>query len=103
MDLVPVVGSTLGSIVVVLVALVVSLPIAIATTGYLIAYRVAEDYLLFPKIIGRTVRVPAVTSLVAFVVGGTLLGVVGAFVAIPVAAVIGLILEEVVYPRLDRG
>lgn len=102
MDLVPVIGSTIGGTVVVLVALVVSLPIAIATAAYIIVYRLAEDYLLFPKIIGRTVRVPAVTTLVAFVVGGTLLGVIGAFVAIPVAAVIGLILEEVLYPRLDR-
>jgi predicted PurR-regulated permease PerM len=103
LDLIPVIGSTVGGLIVGLVALSVSFPLALITGGYIIAYRLAEDYLLFPKIIGKTVRVPAVTTVVAFVVGGALLGVVGAFVAIPVAAVIGLILNEVLYPRLDRG
>lgn len=102
MDLIPVVGSTVAGIVVVLVALTVSLPIAIATAGFIIVFRLAEDYLLFPKVMGKTVRVPAVTTVVAFFVGGALLGVIGAFVAIPVAAVIGLVLKEVLYPRLDR-
>ncbi|MFD2421229.1 AI-2E family transporter [Amycolatopsis pigmentata] len=102
MDLIPVVGSTIAGIVVVLVALTVSLPIAIATAGFIIVFRLAEDYLLFPKVMDRTVRVPAVATVVAFFVGGALLGVIGAFVAIPVAAVIGLVLKEVLYPRLDR-
>ncbi|HET6505017.1 MAG TPA: AI-2E family transporter [Amycolatopsis sp.] len=103
LDLIPVIGSTVGGLIVGLVALSISFPLALATGGYILAYRLAEDYLLFPKIIGKTVRVPAVTTVVAFVVGGALLGVVGAFVAIPVAAVIGLILNEVLYPRLDRA
>jgi predicted PurR-regulated permease PerM len=103
MDLIPVVGSVLAGIVVVLVALTVSLPLAIATAGFIIVFRLAEDYLLFPKVMNRTVRVPAVATVVAFFVGGALLGVIGAFVAIPVAAVIGLVLKEVLYPRLDRS
>lgn len=103
MDLIPVVGSTIAGIVVVLVALTVSLPIAIATAGFIIVFRLAEDYLLFPKVMDKTVRVPAVATVVAFFVGGALLGVIGAFVAIPVAAVIGLVLKEVLYPRLDRS
>ncbi|HKS44055.1 MAG TPA: AI-2E family transporter [Amycolatopsis sp.] len=103
MDLIPVVGSTIAGLVVTLVALTVSPPLALATGGYIIAYRVAEDHLLVPKIIDRTVRVPAVTTIVAFVVGGALLGVIGAFIAIPVAAVIGLLLNEVFFPKLDRG
>lgn len=103
MDLIPVVGSTIAGIVVVLVALTVSLPIAIATAGFIVVFRLAEDYLLFPKVMDRTVRVPAVATVVAFFVGGALLGVIGAFVAIPVAAVIGLVLKEVLYPRLDRS
>ncbi|GDY28675.1 AI-2E family transporter [Gandjariella thermophila] len=103
MDLIPVVGSTLAGIVVCLVALTVSLPIALATAGYLVAYRLAEDYLLVPKIIGRTVRVPPLVTVVAVLVGGVMLGIIGALVAIPVAAAIGLLLDEVVFPRLDRS
>jgi predicted PurR-regulated permease PerM len=103
MDLIPVVGSTLAGVVVCLVALSVSLPIALATAGYILVYRLAEDYLLVPKIIGRTVRVPPLVTVLAVLVGGVLLGIVGALVAIPVAAAIGLVLDEVVFPRLDRS
>ena len=101
MDLIPVIGSTIGGAVVTLVALSVSVPIAVATLGFHIAYRLAEDYLLVPRIMGRTVRVPGVVSVVAVLVGGTLMGIVGALVAIPAAAALRLLLEEVAFHRLD--
>jgi predicted PurR-regulated permease PerM len=103
LDLIPVIGSTIGGAVVSLVALTVSLPVAIATLAFYIGYRLVEDYLLTPRIIGRAVRVPAVVSLVAVLVGGALLGIVGALVAIPVAAALGLLFEEVMFRRLDRS
>ena len=94
-DLLPVVGSTVGGAVVTLVALTVSLPVALATLGFYIAYRLAEDYLLVPRVMGRTVQVPAIVSLIAVLIGGVLLGIVGALVAIPVAAAIRLLLQEI--------
>jgi predicted PurR-regulated permease PerM len=103
MDLIPVVGSTLAGVAVCLTALSVSIPVAIATVAYVVVYRVAEDYLLVPRIIGRTVRLPAVVTFVAVLVGGVLLGVIGALVAIPIAAAARLVLVEVVFPRLDRS
>ncbi|HEX8006571.1 MAG TPA: AI-2E family transporter, partial [Trebonia sp.] len=103
LDLVPVIGSTVGGVIVTIVALTVSLPVAIATLIFYIAYRLAEDYLLVPKIIGRTVEVPAIVSLIAVVIGGVLLGIVGALVAIPVAAAISLLLREVTFPRQDNS
>lgn len=103
MDLIPVIGSTIGGAVVSLVALTVSLPVAIATLAFYVAYRLAEDYLLVPRIMGSTVKVPAVVSLVAVLVGGTLMGIVGALVAIPVAAALRLLLHEVTFRRLDRS
>jgi predicted PurR-regulated permease PerM len=51
----------------------------------------------------RTVHVPATVTLVAVLLGGVLLGIVGALVAIPVAAAIRLLLREVVFPRLDQS
>lgn len=102
LDLVPVIGSTIGGAIVTLVALTVSLPVAIATLVFYIAYRLAEDYLLVPRIIGRTVQVPALVSLIAVVIGGVLLGIVGALVAIPVAAAISLLLHEVTFRSLDE-
>jgi predicted PurR-regulated permease PerM len=84
------------------VALEVSLPVAISTVAFYIAFRFAEDYLLVPRIIGRAVQVPAVATLVAVLVGGALLGVVGALVAIPVAAALQLLAQEVLFVRLDE-
>jgi predicted PurR-regulated permease PerM len=102
LDLIPVVGSTIGGILVSLVALTVSLPVGLATLVFYIAYRLAEDYLIVPKVIGRTVQVPATTTVLAVLVGGAALGYVGALIAIPVAAAIGILLREVAFPRLDR-
>jgi predicted PurR-regulated permease PerM len=103
LDLIPVIGSTIGGAVVSLVALTVSWPVAIATLAFYIGYRLAEDYLLVPRIMGRTVQVPAIVSLVAVLIGGVLLGIIGALVAIPVAAAIHLLLREVTIRRLDRS
>ena len=103
LDLVPVIGSTLAGTVVCLVALNVSLPVCMATIGFFVAYRLVEDYLLVSRIIGRVVKVPALVTVVAVLVGGALLGIVGALVAIPAAAALLLLAREVVFPRLDRA
>jgi predicted PurR-regulated permease PerM len=103
LDLVPVIGSTIGGAIVTLVALSVSLPVAIATLVFYVAYRLAEDYLLVPRIIGHTVQVPALVAMIAVVLGGVLLGIIGALIAMPVAAAIALILKEVAFRRLDNS
>lgn len=100
-DLVPIVGSTLAGIVVGAVALTVSLPVCLATIVFYIAFQMIEDYVLVPRIIGRAVHVPALTTIVAVLIGASLLGVVGALVAIPIAAALQMIVQEVLYPRLD--
>jgi len=101
-DLVPVVGSTIAGVGVAAVALTVSLPVCIATTAFFVIFRLLEDYLLVPRIIGRVVKVPALITVVAVLIGGALLGIVGALVAIPIAAALLLLTQEVLYPRLDE-
>jgi predicted PurR-regulated permease PerM len=101
-DLIPVIGALTAGIIVTLVSLTISIPVAIATAVYFTVYKHAEDYFIVPRIIGRTVDVPATATLVAVLIGGTALGIVGALIAIPVAAAIRLLLREVVFPRLDR-
>jgi predicted PurR-regulated permease PerM len=103
LDLIPVVGSIIGGVLISLVALTVSLPVCLATIGFVILYRLVEDYLLVPKIIGSTVKVPALVTVVAVLLGAALLGVIGALVAIPIAAAGLLLAQEVLYPRLDRA
>ncbi len=102
LDLIPIVGSTLAGIVVALVALTVSLPISLATVAFFIMLRLVEDYVLVPRIIGRTVQVPPLVTVVAVLLGGALLGIVGALLAIPIAAAILLLARETLLPQLDR-
>jgi predicted PurR-regulated permease PerM len=101
-DVVTSVIAGLGAVVS-LIALTVSLPVAIATLAFYICYRLTEDYLLVPRIMDSTVKVPAVASIVAVLLGGVLMGIVGAFVAIPVAAALRLLLEQITFRRLDRS
>lgn len=96
-------GSTVGGFVVALVALTVSVPVSIATVAFYVAFRLAEDYLLTPKIIGRAVRVPGGVTVFAVLIGAALLGVVGALVAIPVAAAVQLLVSELLFPTLDEA
>jgi predicted PurR-regulated permease PerM len=103
LDLIPVIGSIVGGFIVTLVALTVSLPVAIYTLAFYVFYRLAEDYLIVPRVMGRTVELPAVVSLVSVLLGGVLLGIVGALVAIPVAAAVRVILNEITFPRMDKG
>jgi predicted PurR-regulated permease PerM len=104
LDLVPLVGSTVAGILVTLVALAtVSVTAAIINVVFTIVYRLAEDYFINPRILKRTVDVSALVTVVAVILGGALLGIVGALLAVPAAAAIQLILTEVVYPRMDHA
>jgi predicted PurR-regulated permease PerM len=103
LDLIPVVGSTIGGILVTLVALSVSTTVAIASLVFYVAYRLLEDYLLVPRVMNRAVDVPPVLTIVALIIGGALLGIVGAFLAIPAAATVQLVVTRVVWPRLDAA
>ncbi|GAA2717026.1 AI-2E family transporter [Streptomyces luteosporeus] len=101
LDMVPVVGSTIGGVVVSLVALSVSFPVALGTAGFYIGFRLAEDYLIMPKAMSYALALPPLVTVVAVVIGGALLGVVGALIALPVAAGIAIVLEEAAFPRID--
>jgi predicted PurR-regulated permease PerM len=102
LDMVPVIGSTIGGGVVTLVAFSHSLPVAFATLAFYIAFRLTEDYLLLPKVMRHAVNVPPIATVVAVLIGGALLGIVGALLAIPTAAALKLVTWQVLIPRLDR-
>ncbi|MGV9666702.1 AI-2E family transporter [Nocardia niigatensis] len=102
LDLLPLIGSTLAGIVIALAALTVSLPVCLATVVFFLVLRWHEDYLLVPRVIGRTVQAPAVVTVVAVLIGGSILDVLGALLAIPAAASLLLLVRELLYPRLDR-
>ncbi|MER5531545.1 AI-2E family transporter [Streptomyces sp. NPDC002677] len=103
MDLIPIVGSTLAGIIVSLVALSVSLPIALATAVFYVVFRIAEDYLIVPRAMKFAVDVHPLVTVLAVLVGGALLGIIGALVAIPAAVAVGLVLDEYVFPKKERN
>ncbi len=104
LDLIPLVGSSIAGVVVALVALAaVSPAAALVTVVFHVFYRLFEDYLLNPRVLRRTVDVSPLVTVIAVVLGGALLGIVGAVVAVPAAAAVQLLLVEVVYPSRDRA
>ena len=101
--LVPLIGHFLGSAIFTIIALTESVTIGVvAFLGYVIYVQV-ENYILTPKIMKRTLNVPGAVTIVAALLGTSLLGLVGGLLAVPVAASIILILEEVVYPRAEKS
>ncbi|MFG3683255.1 AI-2E family transporter [Micromonospora chalcea] len=100
-DLIPQIGATLGAVVVTLVGLATDLPVGIACLVFFVVYQQIENYLIYPKIMRRAVSVNEVAALLAALLGVSLLGVVGALIAIPTVAALQLILREVVIPRQD--
>jgi predicted PurR-regulated permease PerM len=104
-SLVPLVGTLTGSIIIVLVCLIpgIGSPLtALVAAVYYLIYMQVEAYVLAPRIMSRAVRVPGALVVVAALAGGTLLGILGALVAIPIAAAILLIIKQVVIPRQNE-
>jgi predicted PurR-regulated permease PerM len=97
--LIPLVGASLGAVIVVLVGLFHSWQYAVIILIYYVIYQQVENYAIAPRIMARTVSVPGAVAVVAALAGGALLGVVGALIAIPVAAGVLLIVQEVFVPR----
>ncbi|MEV0312891.1 AI-2E family transporter [Nonomuraea fuscirosea] len=102
-DLIPLVGATIGAVLVTGVALLESLPAGIACAIFFVIYQQIENYFIYPRVMKRSVDVTPAVTVIAALFGGALLGIVGALLAIPVAAAISLIIREIVLPRQDHA
>jgi predicted PurR-regulated permease PerM len=101
--LVPLVGTLSGSILITLSCLLFDgVPTAIAAGIFYLIYMQFEAYILNPNIMNRAVKVPGVVVVIAALAGGTLLGILGALIAIPVAAAVLLIVNQVFIPRQNE-
>lgn len=101
-DLIPQIGATIGAVIVSLVGFATSVPVGIACVAFFLIYQQIENYLIYPKVMRRSVQVSDVAAVVAALLGVALFGVIGALVAIPAVAAVQLILREVVLPRQER-
>lgn len=100
-SLIPLVGTLSGAIIISLVCLFASPLTALVAAIYYIVYMQVEAYFLSPRIMNRAVAVPGAIVVIAAVAGGTLGSVLGALVAIPVAASAIIIVQKVVFPKQD--
>ncbi len=99
---IPLVGPPIALVLVSLVALTVGWQTAVVFAILYMAYLQFEAYFISPRIMQRAVAVPGAVAVIAVIAGGSLLGVLGALIAIPTAAAILLLLKEVFIARQDH-
>ncbi|GIF10596.1 AI-2E family transporter [Actinoplanes teichomyceticus] len=101
-DLIPQIGATIGAVIVSLVGLASSVTDGVVCIVFFIVYQQVENYLIYPNVMRRSVKVSDVAAVVAALLGVALFGVVGALVAIPMVAAVQLITREVLVPSMDQ-
>jgi predicted PurR-regulated permease PerM len=103
LDFIPLIGATIAAVLVCAIGFLTSIPIGISCVIFYVIYQQFENYVLYPRVMRSSVDVPGVMTVIAVLIGGALLGVVGALLAIPTAAAILLLVREVVTPRQDSS
>jgi predicted PurR-regulated permease PerM len=99
LDVIPMIGATLGAVIVTAIGFATDPHIGIYCAIFYIAYQQFENYVIYPRVMSRSVDLPGSIIVIAALVGASLLGVIGALLAIPTAAAITLLVKEVLVPR----
>lgn len=101
--LIPLVGSVINLIIVTGMALFAGPETALVVGLVMLVYVQVEAYVLTPRIVGKAISIPGSLVLIGAMVGGTLLGLLGALIACPVTASVLLIIKKVVVPRQNAA
>ena len=101
LDVIPMIGATLGAIVVTAIGFATDPKIGLACLIFYVVYQQFENYVVYPRVMARSVDIPGSLIVVAALIGAALLGVVGALLAIPTAAALQLLLREVFVRRQE--
>jgi predicted PurR-regulated permease PerM len=99
LDLIPLVGATLGGALLVVVGLFVEPWKAVVLLVYIVVYQQVEGSVLQPLVYSKAVQLNGLVILIALLVGGQLLGIPGALLAIPVAEIIRIVVTELLAYR----
>jgi predicted PurR-regulated permease PerM len=100
-SLIPVVGAFVSGALMTLLGLTVSPTVALVALIYYVAYQQLESYFIYPRIMKKSVDIPGSVTVVAALMGGSLMGIIGALLAVPVAAALLLLHREVFLTRQD--
>ena len=101
LDVIPMIGATIGAVIVTAIGFATDPKIGIACIVFYVVYQQVENYVIYPRVMSRSVDIPGVATVIAALVGASLLGVVGALLAIPTAAAILMLMREVFIRRQD--
>jgi len=101
-DFIPVVGPIIVGLSMCLLGFTQSVTIGIVAAAFYVCQHLFEAYWLYPRVMRRQVDISTGAVVVAILLGGALLGVTGALLAVPVAAAVQLIVREVLMPRQER-
>ena len=101
--LIPLIGHILGCTITTLIAFTKSPMTALIAFTLYVTYVQIENYVITPRIMKRSLSIPGLVTIIAALVGTSLLGLVGGLMAVPIAASVLLILDEVVYPKAELG
>lgn len=102
LDLIPQVGATVAAIILVMIALTVSTEAAVIMAVVQLVYQQVENYVIYPIVYRKAVELSGFTTIVAVLISSAVLGVIGAILAVPFAAVIKVVLHEWTRPRRER-
>ena len=102
LDVIPMIGATIGAVIVTAIAFATDWKIGIACVVFYIVYQQLENYVIYPRVMSKSVDVPGAVTVIAALVGAALFGVVGALLAIPTAASILMLVREVWVRRQDQ-
>jgi predicted PurR-regulated permease PerM len=100
---IPLVGHFIGMAIVTVVSLTDSLTTAVIALAAYIVYVQIENYVITPRIMRKSLAIPGLVTIIAALLGASLLGLIGGLLAVPIAAAILLILDEVVFPRAEQN
>jgi len=101
LDVIPMIGATIGAVIVTAIGFATDVKIGIACAIFYLIYQQLENYVIYPRVMSRSVDIPGAVTVIAALLGASLLGVVGALLAIPTAAAILMITREVFIRRQD--
>lgn len=102
LDVIPMIGATIGAVIVSAIAFATDWKIGVACVVFYIVYQQVENYVIYPRVMSKSVDVPGAVTVIAALVGAALFGVVGALLAIPTAASILMLVREVWVRRQDQ-
>jgi predicted PurR-regulated permease PerM len=101
LDVIPMIGATIGAAIVCMIGFATDPTTGLICIAFYVAYQQLENFVIYPRVMSRSVEIPGALTVIAALIGGSLLGVVGALLAIPTAASILLLIREVFVPRQD--